>query len=71
MADLITDLIRKVEALETRLEELEHHEFIVMQIGEGAPIHEAAETTFYWDYDGDDLYINHNGQDGWGVVIAL
>jgi len=71
MADLTTDLIRKIEALEKRVEDLEHHEFAIMHTGDGAPGHDAAESTFYWDYGGDDLYINHNGGNGWGVVIAL
>ena len=71
MADLITDLIRRIEDLEERLRNLEHHEFAIMQVGDGVPTHEAAEATLYWNYADDDLYVNHNGADGWGVVVAL
>ena len=63
MADLVTDLIRKIESLEKRIEELEHHEFAIMHAGDGAPTHLAAEGVLYWDYGGDDLYINHDGTD--------
>ena len=71
MADLVTDLMRQIEDLQARVENLEHHEFAIMHAGDGVPGHDAAEGTLYWNYADDDLYVNHNGADGWGVVVAL
>jgi len=73
MADdrLIMSLLREIEDLKARVQNLEHHEFAFMQTGNGAPTHGAAEGMLYWDYTDTDLYINHNGVDGWGVVVAL
>jgi len=71
MADLTTDVIRKIEALEKRVEELEHHEFAIMHTGDGVPSHLAAEGVLYWDYTGEDLYINYDGADSWMQVSPV
>ena len=68
MADLFTDIMRKLEDLEARIGNLEHHEFAIMHAGDGAPSHAAAQSTLYWDYTGEDLYINSDGDTTWQAL---
>ena len=61
MADINTDIMRTLQNILERLQNLEHHEFAFMHTGDGVPSHVAAQSTLYWDYDGEDLYINTDG----------
>jgi hypothetical protein len=65
MADLNTDIMRKLKELEERISRLEHHEFAIMHTGSGAPAHNAVEGTLYWDYTNDFLYVNDDGTTNW------
>lgn len=71
MADLNTDIARQLKGILERLENLEHHEFAFMHAGDGAPGHTAAQSTLYWDYTGEDLYINTDGGSTWNAFANV
>lgn len=51
------------ENLAARIRHLETSE--IHQVGAGRPRHYAAEGTQYWNVTDDELWINHDGENGW------
>jgi hypothetical protein len=64
------DLVREIERLRRRVEALEAKEFSIMQTGDGVPVHNAAESVYYWDYNANCLYINTDGAGTWCLIIC-
>lgn len=62
---LIVALMKEIDTLKRRVEQLEKKEYAIMQSGAGVPAHAAAESVFYWDTAGWCLYINYDGATGW------
>lgn len=65
MDPVIAELVRQVADLQRRVAALECKEFAIMHSGNGAPIHQAAESVFYWDTAADCLWINTDGDVEW------